>query len=202
MCVCVCVFLAGGAQHNVLISFSGAMCDSPPKPHQRAVCSFDSSLVSVNTSILPNKNHASHGNLSSRQSPQPQPQPTTPCLAILGHIGWFLQAYPRMMFNALIYRLCGSKSVVKQIIEIMVMIRTRSIRNKGIPSAVVFLTPTKSECFDLRGSNSVVKQIRNGHDLDDDKKYSEYANSECHCLSDSYDTVFGNSVAQIRSFNK
>ncbi len=62
--------------------------------------------------------------------------------------------------------------------------------------------PTKSECFELRGSNSVVKQIRNGHDPDDDKKYSEYANSECHCLYDSYDTVFGNSVAQIRSFNK
>ena len=62
--MCVCVFLAGGAQHNVLISFSGAMCDSPPKPPQRAVCSFDSSLVSVNTSILSNQNPDFHGNLS------------------------------------------------------------------------------------------------------------------------------------------
>ena len=111
MCMCVCVFLAGGAQHNVLINFSGAMCDSPPKPPQRSVCSFDSSLVSVNTSILPNKKHDFHGNLSSRQSPQPQPQLSTTCwLAFRG----LYDSPPKPPQR--VGELCGSNSVVQQIV--------------------------------------------------------------------------------------
>ena len=89
------------------------------------------------------------------------------------------------------------------VILMVMMMMCMCIYDKWMPSFVFVLIFYKFECLicHLCGSNLVVWQTHNVHYNDKDEVLL-ISELRVPLFSYSYGTVFGNSVAQIRSFNK